>query len=151
MPPVDTAPASVNRYLTRLLAAMCLQAGGELRIPLKAIRAVAEEDARQALLEDTDTKKDELVLRFGSKHSAVYPVEADNVCPASPKAPSSIPPSSPTPSGRPEPSPVSRPPLSLEELGRLERVIKAKRARASLQREQQQQDLLSQLEQNSPG
>src|ERR1039457_6456547 len=84
MPPTDTAPASVIRYLTRLLAALAVQAGGELRIPLKAVRMVASEDNRQALLEDTNIETDELVLRFGSKLSAVYPVDHEP-CLDSPK------------------------------------------------------------------
>lgn len=77
MPPLNNTPESVNRYLTRILAALAKRAGGELRIKRRDLRMVEDETSRQVLLEDLDSKKDEIVLRFGSKHSAIYPVEAD--------------------------------------------------------------------------
>src|SRR5579872_5201739 len=79
MPPLDTSPPSVVRYLTRLLTALCLERGGELRIPLKGVRVLEQEPTRQMLIEDTNVETDELVLRFGTKHSAVFPVDSECV------------------------------------------------------------------------
>ena len=81
MPPRDNTPESINRYLTRILAALAKGNGGELRIKRKLLREVEDETSRQVLLEDLDTKHDEIVLRFGSKHSAIYPVEAESFQP----------------------------------------------------------------------
>jgi len=139
MPPIDTQPQSVIRYLTRLLAALSLQAGGELRIPMEFVRKIEDESNRQALLEDTDTKKDELVLRFGTKHSAVYPVEPD-LC-DSPKL------QSPTSNLK---KLNNRPPMTLEELQKLERTIAAKKAAVILRSERQQQASSNPLELNFP-
>jgi hypothetical protein len=85
MPPSDTSPTAVNRYLTRILAALAKGAGGELRIKRRLLRQVEDEPARQVLLEDLDSRADEIVLRFGSKHSAIYPVEAEQ--PSAPQTP----------------------------------------------------------------
>jgi hypothetical protein len=84
MPPTGTTPL---QYLTRLLAAFVRQNGGEIRIKNKHIREVMEVEARQALFEDEDTKKDEIVLRFGSKHSAIYPIEPECRASAQPATP----------------------------------------------------------------
>ena len=78
MPPSDTTPQSTIRYLTRILAALAKSHGGELRVKRRLLRQVEDETSRQVLLEDLDSKKDEIVLRFGSKHSAIYPVEAES-------------------------------------------------------------------------
>src|ERR1700677_2583256 len=115
MPPIDTSPQSVVRYLTRLLAAMCQERGGELRIRRSVIRNIEEENQRQLLCEDIDSGKDELVLRFGSKHSAVYPVEPECLTPKT-SPPTSQPTSSPS-------SPQSRPPLSEEQLRLMEESV----------------------------
>lgn len=135
MPPVDTQPQSIIRYFTRLLAALTIQAGGELRIPQKFVREVSEEESRQALLEDTNTETDELVLRFGTKHSAVYPVESEKC--ASPKLQS--PTISPVPS-RPEVSPSVRPPLTEQDLLSIEKRAKAQRLKIQLRNEAQQNE-----------
>ena len=145
MPPIDTTPPSVVRYLTRLLAALALQAGGELRVPLKFVREVNDETGRQALIEDTNTDSDELVLRFGSKHSAVYPVEPEPC--ASIKSVISPPSSQPLKS---DISPTVRPPLTELQLLNIERTAKAKRVQSVLKREQQQRDSSSQSEVNFP-
>lgn len=147
MPPLDTSPQSVIRYFTRLLSALTLQAGGELRIPMKFVREISSVDARQALLEDTNTESDELVLRFGTKHSAVYPVESD-------KWPSSSTASPPPQPARPESPQQVREPLTVERLQKLQRAIHQRLQKASLQKEQtlrerQQEDLSSILEPSS--
>lgn len=148
MPPPDTTPQSRLNYFIRLLAALSLQAGGELRIPRKFLRAVEEEDKRQALLEDTNFDTDELVLRFGSKHAAFYPVESDT-CASSKTSP-------PPQPARPEAPQQVREPLTEKELARLQRTINARLAQARLKheqtlRERQQEDLSSILEPNSRG
>lgn len=74
MPPVGTTP---QQYLTRMLAALIVQNGGELRIKSKFMREVMRESERQAIFEDTDAKKDEIVLRFGSKDSTLYAIEPE--------------------------------------------------------------------------
>lgn len=147
MPPLDTSPQSVIRYFTRLLSALTLQAGGELRIPMKFVREISSVDARQALLEDTNTESDELVLRFGTKHSAVYPVESD-------KWPASSTASPPPQLARPESSQQVREPLTEEKLQKLQRAIHQRLQKAALQKEQtlrerQREDLSSILEPSS--
>lgn len=123
MPPPDTSPQSVVRYLTRLLTAICIHNGGELRIPRYAIRQVEESNARQMLCEDTNTETDELVLRFGTKHSAVYPVEPECLS-QKPNQPSVQP--NVQPQTFPIPlSPQSRKPLSEAELEKMERAVRA--------------------------
>lgn len=153
MPPVDTSPQSVIRYFTRLLTALTVQAGGELRIPMKVIREVEEETSRQALLEDTNTDTDELVLRFGTKHSAVYPVESEQC--ASPKLPSATI-SQPVQLSRPEVPNQRRPPLTDDQILSLQRKVNARvrmiqLKREQAQREKEQEDLSSILEPSSPG
>lgn len=120
MPPPDTSPQSVVRYLTRLLTAICIHNGGELRIPRSAIREVEESNARQMLCEDTNTETDELVLRFGTKHSAVYPVEPECLSQKPTLVPNIQPQTSPIPL-----SPKSRKPLSEAELEKMERAVRA--------------------------
>lgn len=147
MPPLDTSPQSVIRYFTRLLSALTLQAGGELRIPMKFVREISSVDARQALLEDTNTESDELVLRFGTKHSAVYPVESD-------KWPASSTASPPPQPARPESSQQVREPLTEERLQKLQRAIHQRLQKSALQKEQilrerQREDLSSILEPSS--
>lgn len=124
MPPPDTAPQSVVRYLTRLLTAICIHNGGELRIPRYAIRQVEESTARQMLCEDTNTETDELVLRFGTKHSAVYPVEPECLS-QKPNQPSVQPNVQPQTFGIPQPQAKSRRPLSEAELEKMERAVRA--------------------------
>jgi hypothetical protein len=139
MPPSDTSPQSTIRYLTRILAALAKGAGGELRIKRKLLRQVEDETSRQVLLEDLDSKKDEIVLRFGSKNSAIYPVESEqsreslatNRSPASaplaqPQPP--LPPKSPT-------SPQSALPFTDEQLARAETKIRQMRNINQIRRE----------------
>src|SRR5580700_11374162 len=125
MPPVDTQPQSVVRYLTRLLTALCIERGGELRIPLKAIREVAAETSRQMLVEDTNLESDELVLRFGTKNSAVFPVEPECPSPRPTLVPNQTSQSTLNPS-----SPQARQPLTDEQLKALELVNRYRRMKA---------------------
>lgn len=157
MPPHSTARCSscnkspaMTDYLTRILAALVRDNGGELRIPLRSIRAIADSESRQMLVEDTNVESDELVLRFGTKHSAVYPVEPE--C----KTPSTQP---TEPNAKPPSSPVVRPPLSPAEELKLEATLRAKRVKRTLgqqraeesqrQREQERNDLSEILGPNS--
>jgi hypothetical protein len=141
MPPIDTSPQSVVRYLTRLLAALSLEHGGELRISLKNVRQIEQESARQMLCEDTNLESDELVLRFGTKHSAVYPVEPE--CPSSKTSQASNSqvvqpqPSRPSPS-----SPHVKSPITPEQEMRLEQALKQRRIKRtlSLVRDEQRQN-----------
>src|SRR5271154_2782373 len=149
MPPSATGPLALAHYLTQLLTAMCIERGGELRIPMKAIRSVREESSRQMLVEDTNTETDELVLRFGTKHSAVYPLEPECHSPkTSPQTLVSPPISIPS-------SPQSRPPLSDEQLRQMEIAVRTARVKARAERtaeqarEQRQNDLSEILDRNS--
>ena|ERR1700691_2978629 len=146
MPPSDSSEKAQIRYFLRILAALTQQVGGELHIPLKDIRGVADENSPQLLTEDTDIEKDELVLRFGSKHSAVYPI-APEIC-DSPKPLSTNQPLPSAPNGRKENNPTSRLPLSVEELQKLERKVSSLKAQAILRSEQRQRDSLNPLEQS---
>ena len=149
MPPSDKQPESVIRYLTRLLAALALQAGGELRIPLKAVRLVSAEGNRQALLEDTNIESDELVLRFGSKNSAVYPVEPEPVC-DSPK-PRSVSPQTNQPAPVPPSKPVTgRPPFTDQQLAEIELKARRMRAAAAMKRGREQANSLEVSDLNFP-
>src|ERR1035438_7657232 len=132
MPPSDTSPQSVNRYFKRLLAALVIQAGGELRIPQKFIRQVTEESSPQALFEDSNIEEGTLVLRYGTKNSAVYTVEPEP-CTDSRK------PQSPTsqidPLNQPKnPALKGRPPLTEEQLAKVEQAARRMRANAILKR-----------------
>jgi hypothetical protein len=50
---------------------------------MKTLKQLAGEGARQAIFEDTDTRRQEIVLRFGGRESAVYTIEPDTtLCPA---------------------------------------------------------------------
>lgn len=92
MPPPEANPESAIRYLTRILAVLAQEAGGELRIKRAKLRKITEESFR--LFEDVDDKKDEIVLRFDAKHSAIYPVEAECKQPQPnqpPRGPSAVP------------------------------------------------------------
>lgn len=139
MPPSDTSPQSTIRYLTRILAALAKGAGGELRIKRKMLRQVEDETSRQVLLEDLDSKKDEIVLRFGSKHSAIYPVEAEtsnqSLQTAQP-ARTQAPPPQPSPQvPRDVKSPQSALPFTEEQLARAERVIAKQKTLLAIRRE----------------
>ena len=130
MPPSDQSPQSRERYFLRLLAALARRNNGELRIKDSELAEVAGAGARQALFEDFDSRRQEIVLRFGSKLSAVYPFDGDGAqsqCPAPALSPYSRPAQSP-PLQDPEtvapptaPSPLkSRKPLTDLELRNLE-------------------------------
>lgn len=149
MPPLDTSPQAVVRYLTRILAAMCQENGGEIRIPRKELRRVEDETSRQLLTEDVDTEKDELVLRFGSKHSAVYPVEPECLTPKAAQPTTTV----STQGSQPISTPSSRKPMSPDQLLKLEKNIRARRVEATLKQEQEtgQRDLYEILGSSSTG
>ena len=141
MPPIDRSLESQNRYFLRLLAAVALERGGELRIPMAIIRRL-EEDPRQALFEDSNSQTDELILRFGTKHSAMYPVEPLACQPEAkpqpqtqiePTQPSTVP---PAPSGNPN---RQRLPLSLDQLAAAEKKLRQVRMAAQLKIARQQE------------
>src|ERR1035441_1310170 len=114
MPPSDSSLESRYRYANRLLAALTLQAGGELRIPMKFVRTIEQEDKRQALMEDSNFDSQEIVLSLFTKHAALYPIEPEP-CLDSPKprsVTSASQPSPQVPSSSPPPSTTGRPPLS---------------------------------------
>ena len=131
MPPVGTTPL---QYLTRLLAALVRQSGGELRIKSRFLREVTSESARQALFEDTDAKKDEIVLRFGSKDSAIYPVEPECRANGQP-AQTQQPVTAATMTG--EPSSPGRVMLSDADLAKMELKIRKMRTAHALRKQQQ--------------
>ena len=135
MPPRDNTPESINRYLTRILAALAKGNGGELRIKRRLLRQVEDETSRQVLLEDLDTKHDEIVLRFGSKHSAIYPVEAESFQPRPQPQPQpqAAPPATPSNSVSPRPG-VANLPFTDDQLARAERKIRQIRTAAALRR-----------------
>ena len=136
MPPPDKTPESQLRYFLRLLAAICAEGGNELRIPMSALRRLDAEGSRQALIEDSDTEKDELVLRFGTKHSAMYPVEPECLRPATPTPQPQ--PSQPQQPSSPVSSPLpSRKPLTVNELAKAELKIRRLRMAAQIKVEQQ--------------
>jgi len=149
MPPTDTTPQSQIRYFKKLLAALVIQAGGELRIPQKFIREVASETSPQGLFEDSDTPADELVLRFGSKLSAVYTVEPEPCASPTPRSPTSPQPSPQVvdPLSRPT---AGRPPLTDEKLAQMERAIMQRRARIRMKHAQEQNNSSETSELNFP-
>lgn len=140
MPPSDATPQSTIRYLTRILAALAKSHGGELRVKRRLLRQVEDETSRQVLLEDLDSKKDEIVLRFGSKHSAIYPVEAESSNQSS-QAKTSQP--SPQPAAIAQPrnpaAPQSALPFTDEQLTRAERKIAQMKTLSALSRERRPQ------------
>ena len=140
MPPTDTSPQSVNRYFKRLLAALTLQAGGELRIPQKFIRQVLDESSPQALFEDYNAETDETVLRFGTKNSAVFTIEPEPC--DSPKLRSvtsqTIPPSSPPPPDLSAQTPRGRPPLTEQQLGAIAQKVRQMQIQAAMKRGREQ-------------
>jgi hypothetical protein len=145
MPPTSTDDRSVRLYLTRLLGALCLELGGEIHIPLKTLRQIADSDSRQLLVEETDLEADELVLRFGSRHSAIYPIEpeqawASTTTPFSravATSPQPLPagPSVMVPGQPPPPQAQVRAPLTDEDLAKIERRIQNLRVTQMLKRE----------------
>ena len=141
MPPTGTTQTDTIRYLTKLLAAFVRQSGGELRIKNKFIREVSDETSRQALFEDTDAKRDELVLRFGSKHSAIYPVEPE--CQSPPQPVTTSKPTSPVLNSPENPFRKGTVPLDDAAIARMERGLKRVKVAAALQREAKQQTLYS--------
>lgn len=139
MLPTDSSPQSRLEYISRLLAALCLQSGGELRIPSLAMQQLEQEPARQALFYDENLNTGEIVIRFGTRNSAVFPVE-----PCKKTQPSQV---VIDPSRRPQPpafpsqesdQPRVRKPMSDAELARAERKIKALRTVLQMRREQQE-------------
>lgn len=139
MPPSSTTPEAINRYLTRILAALAKRNGGELRIPRKALRQVEDETSRQVLLEDLDSKKDEIVLRFGSKHSAIYPVESETfqATSATSRPPVSVPSAPASPNPPPKTAPQSVLPFTDEQLARAEKKIAQMQNLRAIKRERQ--------------
>ena len=73
MPAYNRGEASLESYLVKIIAALCRQAGGEIRIRGDMIDVI---DQPVTLLKDWDTKTQELVLRthlgtFGEVFRAV--------------------------------------------------------------------------------
>lgn len=130
----DTPERAALRWMTRILAALAHQSkDGTVTISRRSLEAVSDVSERQALFEDRDNRGN-LVLRFGSKHSAVYPVESDtrwddpreartNSRPRV-ETPSSAA-SSPSPSPSPSPTdPQVVPPKTDQKIAQLEATIK---------------------------
>lgn len=149
MPPSDSSPQSRERYFLRLLAALAQSNNGELRIKQSDVDKVAGAGARQALFEDFDSRRQEIVLRFGSKLSAVYPFDGDGVAQTSCPAPIAHPQASQEPEIPPPftltPSPLkSRKPLSDLELRNLEvkgtRLAMAAKLKREMQERQRRQN-----------
>ena len=140
MPPADNSIEAKYRYANRLLAALTLQAGGELRIPMKFIRSIEEENGRQALMEDSNFETQELVLSLFTKHAAFYPVESE--CLDSPKPRSvtsqTIPPSSPPPPDLSAQPPRGRPPLTEQQLGAIAQKVRQMQIQAAMKRGREQ-------------
>lgn len=133
MPPTDPSPEANLRHLRRLLGAICLQNGGEYHIECKHLRDIEESGARQALIEDT--VNDRIVLRFGSKHSAVYILEPE--CLTTKNSNASAPSSNQTVIPLPVSpgKPMVQKPLTDDQLARAERKVRA--ARIALRMKQQ--------------
>lgn len=133
MLPLDTSPQSRLEYLTRMLSALCVQSGGELRIPGKIVRELEQAEARQAMFYDENLTTDEIVLRFGTKNAAVFPVEPcrkpkESV---SPQPQSTQTQTSPPMDGKPQ----VRKPWTEERLAAAEKKIRAARIVAQMRRE----------------
>ena len=115
--------------LERILAALVERSPKrELRIPLPRIRKLSDESFRLSL--DMDDTRDEVVLRFDPKHSAIFVVEpewqpAPQPAPGQPKM--AAPAAAPTP---------VRAPLSDAQLAQRERVLRRQGVVATLRREQ---------------
>jgi len=154
MPPSDPSPQSRERYFLRLLAAIARRNNGELRIKESELAEVAGAGARQALFEDFDSKRQEIVLRFGSKLSAVYPFDGEGAstqpCPVPTAQPQpSITSSESTITASPLKSPLKhRLPLTDLELRNLEvkgaRLSMAAKIRRETQERQRQERLYDQ-------
>lgn len=125
MPPTGKNPQDVINWLTTLLSALAQKHKGELRISRKLIRKVQDAGLRQVLLEDL--QNDDIVLRFGSKHSAIYPVEPECHEAQPVQAKTASPPANP-----------GRQPMSNEELGQLARKLYREKQVAALRKEQSQ-------------
>lgn len=132
MPPTSPDPKQQLSYFIRLLAALCLQGGGSLTIDMAHLRAIDEDGSRQALVEETDCANDCVVLRYGSKHSAMYPVEPLSQPQTQPRATTQ---SSPVLSPNISPAVPPRKPLSVNELRAAERKIQQARMAAELRAE----------------
>lgn len=135
MLPLDSSAQSRLEYLTRMLSALCVQAGGELRIPGKIVRELEQAEARQAMFYDENLTTDEIVLRFGTKNAAVFPVEPcrkpkELVSPQPQSTKESIP-------GTPQ----SRKPMSDQDLDRLEKKLNAAKVVIRMKREAKEQQL----------
>lgn len=151
MPPAEKSEVAKLRYFTRLIAAIVTDHGkaGELRVKKSTLDRLNGEPSRQALFEDFDTRRDELVLRFGSKLSAVYPFEGDGATcqnpkqqPAQPSTTSTAPDLFPLTSEPTTFPPQSRPPLSDAELAAAERKAKQILAAVRIRKERQQSSSL---------
>jgi hypothetical protein len=146
MPPSDPSPQSRERYFLRLLAVLARRNNGELRIRQADVAEVAGAGARQALFEDFDSKRQEIVLRFGSKLSAVYPFDGDGAiqpCPAPQVSPTAAT-TQETAASLPQSSLKSRKPLTDSELRDLEvrgqRLAMAARIRREMQEKAKRQN-----------
>lgn len=161
MPPVASDDKTVNRWYNRLLTALTIEFGGELHIPAATVRALEADDSRAVLVEEVNLETDDIVLRFFSKHTAVYPVESEachsrmqsslQTAPQTTGYASSVSTPRPQPPA-PAPSPPAqvRAPLSDQELARIAKRVQQmqllRRLRTEQARRQQsEQDISSEI------
>ena len=117
--------------LERILAALVQRSPKhELRIPLPVIRKLSEQSFRLSL--DMDDTRDELVLRFDPKHSAIFVVEPEWQPPVQPGP---VQPKTVAPAAAPTPV---RAPLTDSQLVQMERMLHRRGVAATLRREQQE-------------
>ena len=142
MLPQDTSTQSRLEVLTRLLAAVCIQAGGELKISGLTIHQLEDSEGRQALFYDEDRGTGEIMLRYGSRASAVFPVEPCRKQATSSTTSTILDPLkagvSPSPG-----EPRVRKPLTDEYLAKAEKKIRAARVVLNMKREQEAQQPVS--------
>jgi hypothetical protein len=73
--PHDRGPMSLDAYLLRLLAAIVIDNGGELRIKAQTVLNL---EGTPALIRTRDKKRDEIVLRFGLPDTETYFIPDSN-------------------------------------------------------------------------
>jgi hypothetical protein len=147
MPPPDTSSAATIRYLTRLLAAVCMtQPEDTLRIKqgfIDRVKGESSDPSSRLLFEDYDDNTKEVVLRFRPSSLATYSIaEVQSSQPAAPDLTPSPQPttSSPTSSsavqqpGRSMTNPLHPTPLALsdEQLARAEIAARQERFRRAV-------------------
>ena len=85
--PHDRSSMPLESYLHRLLCALVIEHGGELRIKARSMMQI---EPGQALTRTRDRKRDEIVLRFGDVNTETYfvpqnPSESPNKNPEEPQ------------------------------------------------------------------